>query len=201
MIELELRCKDGSTVWAEFALSFMRDANGRPSGVLAVVRDVDGRRRAQQALSESEKRYRLLAENVSDVIWVTDVNLRPTYVSPSIQRLLGFGADESLFRGLEDALSPLSADKVRDIAAKLMAADRDGEESAELQHPVEIELRRKDGSSVWVDTTVTVIRDPAGHPVQFLGVLRDVTERKQAEEQVQQSSRSWRRRLKGPFRP
>ena len=197
MIELELRCKDGSTVWAEFALSFMRDANGRPSGVLAVVRDVDGRRRAQQALSESEKRYRLLAENVSDVIWVTDVNLRPTYVSPSIQRLLGFGADESLFRGLEDALSPSSSDKVRDIVAKLMAADRDGEESAEFQHPVEIELRRRDGSTVCVDTTVTVIRDLAGHPVQFLGVLRDVTERKQAEEQVQQSCQKLEKTLEG----
>jgi len=197
MIELELLCKDGSTVWAEFALSFICDADGRPTGVLAVVRDVDERRRAQQALSESEKRYRLLAENVSDVIWVTDANLRPTYVSPSIQRLLGFGADESLFRGLEDALSPLSADKVRGIAAKLMTAGRDGEESTELQHPVEIELRRKDGSSVWVDTTATVIRDPNGHPVQFLGVLRDVTERKQAEEQVQQTIKKLERTLEG----
>jgi PAS domain S-box-containing protein/putative nucleotidyltransferase with HDIG domain len=197
LIELELRRKDGSTVWAEFALSFICDADGRPTGVLAVVRDVDERRRAQQALSESEKRYRLLAENVSDVIWVTDANLRPTYVSPSIQRLLGFGADESLFRGLEEALSPLSADKVRGIAAKLMTAGRVGEENTELQHPVEIELRRKDGSSVWVDTTATVIRDPNGHPVEFLGVLRDVTERKQAEEQVQQSCQKLEKTLEG----
>jgi len=197
MIELELRCKDGSTVWAEFALSFMCDANGRPSGVLAVIRDVDERRRSQQALSESEKRYRLLAENVSDVIWVTDVNLRPTYVSPSIERLLGYSAGESLSRGLEEALSPLSAERVRDIAAKLMAADRDGEESAELQHPVEIELRGRDGSSVWVDTTVTIIRDAGGHPVQFLGVLRNVTERKQAEEQVRQSCQKLEKTLEG----
>ena len=197
LIELELRRKDGSTVWTEFALSFICDADGRPTGVLAVVRDVDERRRAQQALSESEKRYRLLAENVSDVIWVTDTNLRPTYVSPSIQRLLGFGADESLFRGLEEALSPLSADKVRGIAARLMTAGRDGEESTELQHPVEIELRRKDGSRVWVDTTATVIRDPTGHAVQFLGVLRDATERKRAEEQVQQTIKKLEKTLEG----
>ena len=197
LIELELRRKDGSAVWAEFALSFICDADGRPTGVLAVVRDVDERRRAQQALSESEKRYRLLAENVSDVIWVTDANLRPTYVSPSIQRLLGFGADESLFRGLEEALGPLSADRVRGIAAKLMTAGRVGEESTELQHPVEIELRRKDGSRVWVDTTATVIRDPTGHAVQFLGVLRDATERKRAEEQVQQTIKKLEKTLEG----
>jgi PAS domain S-box-containing protein/putative nucleotidyltransferase with HDIG domain len=195
MIELELRCKDGSTVWAEFALSFMCDANGRPSGVLAVVRDVDERRRTQQALSDSEKRYRLLAENVSDVIWVTDVNLRPIYVSPSIERLLGYRADESLSRGLEEALDPSSASRVRDITARLMAAE--GDESGELQHPVELGLRRRDGSTLWVDTTVTVIRDPGGHPVQFLGVLRDVTERKQAEEQLQQSCQKLEETLEG----
>jgi len=148
-------------------------------------------------LSESEKRYRILAENVSDVIWVTDVNLRPTYVSPSVERLLGWGADESLLRGLEDALSPSSADTVRGLAAKLVAADRDGRESPELQHPVEIELRRRDGSTVSVDTTVTVMRDLGGHPVQFLGVLRDVTERKEAEEQLQQSFQKMERTLEG----
>jgi PAS domain S-box-containing protein/putative nucleotidyltransferase with HDIG domain len=196
-MELEMKCKDGSAVWTEVTLSFMRSSDGTAIGIMGVARDIDERRRAQVNLKESENRYRLLAENVSDVIWVTDVNLRPTYVSPSIQRLLGFGADESLFRGLEDALSPSSSDKVRDIAAKLVVADRDGEESAELQHPVEIELRRRDGSTVCVDTTVTVIRDLAGHPVQFLGVLRDVTERKQAEEQVQQSCQKLEKTLEG----
>jgi PAS domain S-box-containing protein/putative nucleotidyltransferase with HDIG domain len=196
-MELEMKCKDGSTVWIEVTLSFMLSFDGSAIGIMGVARDIDERRRAQLDLRVSEKRYRLLAENVSDVIWVTDANLRPTYVSPSIQRLLGFGADESLFRGLEDALSPSSSDKVREIAAKLVVADRSGHESQELQHPVEIELRRRDGSTVCVDTTVTVIRDLAGHPVQFLGVLRDVTERKQAEEQVQQSCQKLEKTLEG----
>ncbi len=196
VIEYEMPTLSGhghfeARVTPEFAL------DSSVQSVLVVSREITDRKHAEDALSESEKRYRLLAENVSDVIWVTDVNLRPTYVSPSIQRLLGWGADESLLRGLEDALTPSSADTVRGMAAELVAADRDGRESPELQHPVEIELRRRDGSTVSVDTTVTVIRDLGGHPVQFLGVLRDVTERKKAEEQLQQSFQKMERTLEG----
>jgi PAS domain S-box-containing protein/putative nucleotidyltransferase with HDIG domain len=187
--------KTGQIRWIE--MNAARLTWDQEPALLVFLNDVTERKQAEDALIESEKRYRLLAENVSDVIWVTDVNLRPTYVSPSIQRLLGWGADESLFRGLEDALSPSSAGMVRGIVAKLVEADRNGHESPELQHPVELEIRRRDGSIVCVDTTVTVIRDLDGHPIQFLGVLRDVTERKQAEEQLQQSFQKMERTLEG----
>ena len=187
--------KTGKIRWIEMnAVRLTWD--GKPA-LLVFLNDVTERKQAEDALIESEKRYRLLAENVSDVIWVTDVNLRPTYVSPSIQRLLGWGADESLFRGLEDALSPSSAGMVRGVVAKLVEADRNGHESPELQHPVELEIRRRDGSIVCVDTTVTVLRDLDGHPIQFLGVLRDITERKQAAEQLQQSFQKMERTLEG----
>ncbi len=169
--------KTGQIRWIEMnAVRLTWD--GKPACIV-FLNDVTERKQAEDALSESEKRYRLLAENVSDVIWVTDVNLRPIYVSPSIERLLGYGADESLFRGLEEALDPSSAQKVRDIVAELMATERTEKAgSGELQHPVELGIRRRDGSTLWVDTTVTIMRDLDGRPIQFLGVLRDVTERK-----------------------
>jgi PAS domain S-box-containing protein/putative nucleotidyltransferase with HDIG domain len=112
--------------------------------------------------------------------------------------MLGYGADESLFRGLEEALDPSSAQKVRDIVAGLMATERtERDESGELRRPVELGLRRRDGSTLWVDTTVTIMRDLDGRPVQFLGVLRDVTERKCAEEQVQQGYQKLEKALEG----
>jgi PAS domain S-box-containing protein/putative nucleotidyltransferase with HDIG domain len=172
--------------------------DGSVQSVLVVSREITDRKHAEEALCESERRYRLLAENVSDVIWVTDVDLRPIYVSPSIERLLGYRADESLFRGLEEALDPTSAQKVRDIVAGLMATERtENDVSGELLHPVELGLRRRDGSTLWVDTTVTIMRDLSGRPVQFLGVLRDVTERRRAEERVQESCREAEKALEG----
>ncbi|MDM8000770.1 MAG: PAS domain S-box protein [Dehalococcoidia bacterium] len=172
--------------------------DGSVQSVLVVSREITDRKHAEEALSESEKRYRLLAENVTDVIWVTDVNLHPVYVSPSIERLLGYRAEESRFRGLDDALDPSSARKVRDILAELMADEGVGRGgSRDLRGAVELGLRRRDGTTVWVDTTVTVMRDLSGHPVQFLGVLRDVTEKKRAEEQVHQSYEKLERALEG----
>jgi PAS domain S-box-containing protein/putative nucleotidyltransferase with HDIG domain len=196
-LELEVETKFGDKLVLEARVSPLKKID-EVIGSIAVIRDITDRKHAEEALKESEQRYRLLAENVTDVIWVTDVNLRPTYVSPSIERMLGYGAHESLFRGLEEALDPSSAHKVRDIVARLTATEKTEERgSAELNHPVELGLRRRDGSTLWVDTTVTVMRDPDGRPVQFLGVLRDVTERKRAEEQVQQGYQKLEQALEG----
>jgi PAS domain S-box-containing protein/putative nucleotidyltransferase with HDIG domain len=184
--------KTGQIVWIELkAVRLTWD--GKPAA-LVFLNDVTDRKQARDALIESEKRYRLLAENVTDVIWVTDVNLRPIYVSPSIGALMGSREEQSLSRKMEDALSRTSANRVRDMMAKLLAG---GQESPEIQHPVELELLRRDGSTVWVDTTVTVMRDEEGRPVQFLGVLRNITRRKQAEEQLQDSLRKLSKTLEG----
>jgi PAS domain S-box-containing protein len=177
--------KTGQIRWIELnAIQLTWD--GKPA-VLAFLNDVTERKQAEDALIESEKRYRLLAENVTDVIWVTDANLQPVYVSPSIERLVGSGAGVAPFSALEDNLTVTSAAKVRDLMAKLLDAGRDDPESLGLQHPVELELLRKDGSTVWIDTTVTVLRDASGHVVQFLGVMRNITRRREAEERLQKS--------------
>lgn len=188
--------KSGQIRWIEMnAVRLTWD--GKPA-LFVFLNDVTERKQAEDALIESEKRYRILAENVTDVIWVTDVNLRPTYVSPSIERMLGYGADESLFRGLEESLDPSSAQKVRDIVAELMSKENEwGDENGELHHPVELGLRRRDGSTLWVDTTVTIMRGFDGRPVQFLGVLRDVTDRKMAEARVQESCQKLEKALEG----
>ncbi len=184
--------KNGQTRWIEIN-AVRLDWDGRPAA-LVFLEDVTSRKDAERALIESEKRYRLLAENVSDVIWVTDLDLRPTYISPSIKGLVGSGTKEPLYSRLEDALTPASATKVRDLLAELLAT---GKDHLDTGHPVELEILRSDGSTVWVDTTAAVIRDETGRPVELLGVLRNITQRKYAEERLQESFQKLEKTLAG----
>ncbi len=138
----------------------------------------------EEELRESERRYRLLAENVSDVIWVTDMSLGATYLSPSIERLLGYPMKESLNHTVEGALTPASAEAVRRLLAG--TPRREGEMSG-TSGGLEVELKRVDGSTVWVESTVSFIPGPDGRPVEIMGVLRDITKRKLAEEALREA--------------
>ena len=150
--------------------------------------DVTERKKAEEAIAESEKRYRLLAENASDVIWVTDMNMRPTYLSPSITRLLGYSMEEAMARGMQDSLTPASLKAAADAVTSALDAERKGQKDAvSMMPPLELEMVRKDGSIVWVASTVSFIRGPDGQPMEMMGVLRDITERKKVEESLQES--------------
>lgn len=191
-VELEMKCKGGSTIWTETRLSLVTGMDGRPVGFIGITRDISERRKAEQALQESEKRYRLLAENVSDVIWVTDLNLRPTYVSPSVVRLLGYTVDEAKSSGMEKMVTRESAQRATEGIAKTLSLIKKDPKKVLKPGNVELEFRRKDGSTIWVDTTVTVVRDANGQPFEFMGVLRDVTGRKKSEKALSESEGRFR---------
>ena len=94
--------KNGQIRWIEIN-AVRLEWDGRPAA-LVFIDDVTSRKDSERALVESEKRYRLLAENVSDVIWVTDLDLHPTFISPSIKGLVGSsGSREPMLNRLEDA--------------------------------------------------------------------------------------------------
>ncbi|MBN2393132.1 MAG: PAS domain S-box protein [Anaerolineae bacterium] len=150
------------------------------SGLLALAFYVMDRLRVnQQRLQQSEQRYRLLAENVHDVIWTMDMNLRFTYISPSQEILTGFSPDETLRQPLDQVLSPssyaIAAQTFQEEMA--IAVQRTPYESRTLQ----LEQRCKDGTLKWIEVNATFIYDDQGQPQEILGVSRDITERKQAE--------------------
>ena len=162
--------------------------------VPAIKRELDevksrrAHREAAQALRESEKRYRILAENISDVIWVTDMNMRVTYLSPSIARLLGYSVEESMTRGMEESLTPASLKAAADAVVKALGAEHEGKTNEVFgKPPLDVEMIRKDGSTIWVASTASFICGPDGRPVEIVGVLRDITERKRAEGTLRES--------------
>lgn len=136
--------------------------------------------RAKSELKESETRYRLLAENVLDVIWTIDLEGRFTYVSPSVVRLLDKAQDEVLGRSVEEVLS---FDSVRSFREKLRQLLAD-EAAASRGHVLEMELPRRDGSSTWIEVVVGVSRDDTGKMDGIIGVARDITERKRMQDEL-----------------
>ena len=145
--------------------------------------------RMEKALQESERRYRLLAENVTDVIWTTDTNLQFTYVSPSVSHLLGYSVEETMAQTMEERLTPASLEVAREAFVEALAVDSAAQEGLSGSRTVDLELTRKDGFTVWTEVKATLLRDLDGWPVGILGVTRDITERRQAEEAMRQRNR------------
>ena len=145
--------------------------------------------RMEKALRESERRYRLLAENVTDVIWTTDMNLQSTYISPSVSRLLGYSVEEAMAQTVEERLTPTSLEVAREAFAEALAVDGAAQEGLSASRTLDLEFTCKDGSTVWTEVKATLLHDPNGRPVGILGVARDITDRRQAEEAMQQRSR------------
>lgn len=144
--------------------------------------EVARRVEVERTLRESENRFRLLAENSVDVVWSMDLEGRFTYVSPSIVRLRGYTPQEAMEQPLERMLLPeglkLFHEQVGRVLADL-AARGDSDRSGTF----EIEMPRKDGTRVWTEVTASVMRDLDGKVVGIQGTSRDITWRRQAEEE------------------
>jgi PAS domain S-box-containing protein len=159
-------------------------------GALSVFIDIIERLRAKEALQQSEEKYRLLAENVMDVIWTADLNLRFTYVSPSVFAMRGYTPAEAIGHSIAEVLPPGS---VR-IATQVLTEELERERSYDsieqtTSRTLELDNLCKDGSTVPVEVKVTFLRDADGQPSGLLGVTRDITERKDAEALIKASLR------------
>ncbi|MCX5916104.1 MAG: PAS domain S-box protein [Deltaproteobacteria bacterium] len=187
ILVLEYRRKDGSTFWAESRVKPVFDSEGNIAFLVGITQDISDRKKAGEDLRESERRYRLLAENATDVIWTTDMNLRLTYVSPAVTRLRGYTPEEAMAEPTEKAYSPDSWALIQKLYAEELIEEKKDARNLSRTRTLELQHRCKDGSFVWAETKISAIRDAEGNIVELLGVTRDITERKKAEE----AARRW----------
>lgn len=178
----KVRKKNGEFIWVETEGSLLY-RQGEPYAVQTIARDITEKRRTEESLRESEKRYRLLADNATDVIWTRDMNLRVTYVSPSIKALRGYSVEEVMAQTLEENMTPASAK----LATKVFAEELAFEASRTQGDPprsrtIEVELNCKEGSTVWTEVKMSFLRDEEDRAVGILGIIRDISQRKRAEE-------------------
>ena len=145
------------------------------------------RKQAEKELQACERRYHLVAENTRDVIWTADMDLRMTYVSPSVTRVRGYSVGEAMALTPIEVFAPISLVAIMKVLAEESATEEQ-EESQGLSRSrtLELEINRKDGSTYWSETRLTFLRDDDGQPVGILGTDRDVTARRQAEEKLRQ---------------
>ena len=181
--------KAGRTRWGETNVARI-EWEGKPA-ILAVVGDVSERVAARQALEESERLYRLLADNSSDVIWTSDLDIRITYVSPSVTRVLGYSPDEIKAMPFERWFPPSSLDLVARIHTEDLSAES-RQPGSMAERVVDVEMVTRDGSLVWVEAAIKGIRDAEGRLVGFQGACREITQRKKAQEAMAASEERFR---------
>jgi PAS domain S-box-containing protein/putative nucleotidyltransferase with HDIG domain len=181
--------QDGTVIWCEINAAVIQ-WKGKPATLL-FLNNITERKRVDEELKESEKKYRLLADNVDDAIFVLDMNLNFTYVSPSVKILLGYEQEELLKLRASETMMPSSWDLITKNLSKEFEKYERGEVS-KLQ-VFQLEMIRKDGSNVWTEVKASFIRDENQRPVGIIGVNRDITERRKTEEELKQTLESLRK--------
>ena len=191
-IEVEGIHRNGNIVWAEFKMTFMRNAAGQATGILGYTRDINERKKAEEALQQSEEKYRLIAENMADVIAILDMNLRFTYISPSVRRIRGFTSEEAMEQTLDQVMTPESLKIALTAFEEEMKLEASGTADPDGIRTMEVEEYRKDGSSIWLEVSLSFLRDENQKAVGILSVSRDISERKRAEDALRKSEEYFR---------
>lgn len=182
--ESQIQYADKSLHDVVFHKGTFTDADGLVAGVLGIMTDISTQKQAEEAFRESQKVYKLLAENTADVIWTRDDNMRFTYVSPSFENLLGYKPEELDDAALEKLLSPFSLENIVNITAE----SQDIEESGMFETlRFDQELTHKNGTKRWTEAILTYLYDDDSELTGFVGVTRNITDRKLAQDALRES--------------
>ena len=137
-------------------------------------------------LRVSETRYRLLAENIRDVIWVMALDgSHFSYISPSITPFCGYTPEQAMAHSIEDSWTASSGRMVRKILGGELAIEKRDRSDHFRSQILELEYRCQDRSTVWAEVRISMLYDESDHPIGMMGVTRDVTERKQMDDEKQ----------------
>lgn len=169
---------DGEVRWFDIRYQPVRDEQGVIVEVLQISHEVTEQVRAREKSRESEARYRLLAENTVDVVYSLGAHLRITYISPSVETLLGYPPEHVYNASLFDFVVPEDKERIAGAVKERIAA-------GESFGVTEFSIRNADGNIRWVENRARYIYTEDGELSAIVGTSRDITQRKKAEEELQ----------------
>jgi len=173
-----LRVADGSFRAVELAFSMTRKDKNQKMRVVGTITDIEERRRAERALSEAEKKYRTIVENAAGGIFQLTPEGMYLSANPALARIFGYDSAEELLRGVKNANKQVYADP-KERQHMLSELEKYG-----LVHNHEIEVKRRDGSIIWVNENARTVRDENDSILYFEGSVEDITERKTVETEL-----------------
>jgi len=182
--DFEVTAKDGRRIHVETSISLLNDDKGEIKGFRGVLHDITERKQAEDALKKSEEMLRLITENMSDIIWVTDISGNYLYVSPSHYKSLGYTMDERIGKPSFDVVHP---DDVQMFMNRIAAGHAS-------RQPVRVEYRVKhaDGHYVWLETVADFLRNEKGRATTVIMSSRDITGKKITENALKKSEEKYR---------
>lgn len=170
-----IRSEDGSYRAIELAMSMTREDENKELRVVGTITDVEERRRAERALSEAEKKYRTIVENAAGGIYQVTPDGQYLSANPAMAKVLGYANPEEIMRDTD-----LSQNKIYlepSVRSKFLSDIA----NLDITKSVELQVKRKDGSVVWVRENVRAVRDDEGTLLFYEGSMEDIEQRKKAE--------------------
>ncbi len=183
-LERTYKRKDGTTIQVLIGDKLIKDKEGHIIGIRTTIQDVTERKRMEEALRESEERFRSVLENLLDGVAVNDKDFRFKYVNEQLTKIYGFSREELIGRDLRDYL---------DEGSKRLLADRaeQRKKGIKLSNLFEVNIIRKDGERRNAEVSARSIKDSKGE-INTIVILKDITERKQAEQALRESESKFR---------
>lgn len=172
-----VRRRDGTSFQCEIRVAPVYDTEGNFIGLRGVARDITERLKAEEALRQSEEKYRTILESIEDGYYEVDLAGNLTFFNNALCRILGYTADELLGINNREYMD-------EETAAEVYRVFNHVYRTGEPTRAVDWRLITKDGSTIFIETSVSLIRDAEGRPIGFRGLCRDVTERKKAYEEI-----------------
>ena len=176
VFDYEIIRKDKTKKYVEVSISLQKDSSGKPIGFSGIIRDITEHKKAEEALRQSEEKYRNILESIQDGYFESDLAGNLTFVNDVVCRNLGYTREESIGMNYRQYTDEGNAKKLYQLYSELYR-------TGQPIKPFEAGYVRKDGGKLAAEISVSLIRDSKGKPIGFRGISRGITERKKAEEE------------------